>query len=125
MKNRIQKIALSVFFLTGFLFLVSSGDLSAQDKPKKSKKVEKLTIHSSMMCGMCEDKVSGLVGEIDGVKAHKVNLNKNTVWVKYNTSKTSADAIRTVISKAGFDADGVKADPDAYQKLPACCKKPS
>jgi len=30
--------------------------------------------------------------------------------------------IRAAISKLGFDADNVKADPTAYEKLDGCCK---
>ena len=45
------------------------------------------------------------------------------VTVRYNLAKTTTEAIRTAISKLGYDADDVKADPKAYEKLPACCKK--
>jgi hypothetical protein len=44
--------------------------------------------------------------------------------VTYNKGKTSPEKIRKAISKVGYDADNVTADPKAYSKLDACCKKP-
>jgi hypothetical protein len=44
--------------------------------------------------------------------------------VTYKKSKTSPEKIRKAISKVGYDADDVTADPKAYSKLDACCKKP-
>jgi hypothetical protein len=31
--------------------------------------------------------------------------------------------IQIAISKLGYDADSIPADPKAYEKLNACCKK--
>ena len=45
------------------------------------------------------------------------------ITVIYNAKKTTPEKIRTVISKTGFDADGVKADEKAQGKLDNCCKK--
>ena len=36
---------------------------------------------------------------------------------------SNPETIREVISKLGYDADNVKADNDAYNKLDGCCKK--
>jgi hypothetical protein len=43
--------------------------------------------------------------------------------VTYRTDKTTPDEIRLALSKSGFNADDVKADPEAYKKLDGCCKK--
>jgi hypothetical protein len=32
--------------------------------------------------------------------------------------------IKTAIANSGYDAEDVKAEIDAYNKLPKCCKKP-
>lgn len=58
-----------------------------------------------------------------GVKMYELNEEKKTLTVYYNTKKTDLPAIRQAISKLGFDADDVKADPEAYKKLDGCCKK--
>ncbi len=46
-----------------------------------------------------------------------------TITVYYNGQKTNVDNIRTGISQLGYDADDVKADVAAYEKLDNCCKK--
>ena len=46
-----------------------------------------------------------------------------TFTVYYNGKKTSLEKIKTAITKLGFDADEMKADPEAYEKLDDCCKK--
>ncbi|MBL4654727.1 MAG: hypothetical protein JKY33_02775 [Bacteroidia bacterium] len=40
-------------------------------------------------------------------------------------NKITIDNIRNAISKVGYDADEVEADPVAYEKLHGCCKKDS
>lgn len=37
--------------------------------------------------------------------------------------KTDLQTIKTNIAQFGFDADDLKADPIAYEKLDRCCKK--
>jgi hypothetical protein len=34
------------------------------------------------------------------------------------------EKIRIAITKSGYDADSLKADPKAFKHLPECCKKP-
>jgi hypothetical protein len=58
-----------------------------------------------------------------GIKRVDLDEETKTLKVVYISSKTNPDKIRTAISKAGFDADDVTADPDAYAKLDECCKK--
>ena len=40
----------------------------------------------------------------------------------YNAKKTDLQTIKTAISKLGYDADELKADPEAYENLDGCCK---
>ena len=40
----------------------------------------------------------------------------------FDTKKTNPDQLRTEVSKLGYNADNVKADPAARAKLPACCR---
>jgi copper chaperone CopZ len=88
-----------------------------------AKGTSELKIKSSVVCGMCKDRVEGGLVYEKGVKEVTVDLEKKEITVKYNPAKTTPDEIRTALSKLGYDADEVKADPKAYQKLPACCKK--
>ena len=89
------------------------------------KKIESVTIKSSVVCGQCKDRIEAGLAYEKGVKDVNVDLEKKEVTVKYNPSKTTPAEIRTALSKIGYDADEVKADAKAYAKLPSCCKKDS
>ena len=46
-----------------------------------------------------------------------------TITVFYNGKKTSLEEMKVAITKMGYDADNLKADPAAYENLDGCCKK--
>lgn len=79
-------------------------------------------IKTSAICDMCKNRIELVVNNIDGVKKSLLNLNTKIVKVKYNTDKTSAQTIRQSISQAGYNADDVKRNAEAYEVLPGCCK---
>jgi mercuric ion binding protein len=56
----------------------------------------------------------------------KVNVDykKKTTTVTYLTARTNVENIKALIANVGYDADDVTAEPDAYKRLPTCCKKP-
>ena len=79
-------------------------------------------VHTSAQCGMCKTKLETKIGRLKGVVS--VNLNMETNVLEIETKHgTNLGEIRTFISNLGYDADDVKANPKAYDKLPACCKK--
>jgi mercuric ion binding protein len=84
---------------------------------------KEVKIKTSAICGMCKTRIERNVGLSKGVK--EVNLDGKTkvVTVVYNEKKTNEAAIRTVISKTGYDADKVPAVQAAHDKLPSCCQK--
>ena len=107
----------------GYLILLVAGLLSGSANAQEKVKTADLKVKSSVVCGMCKERVeNGLVFE-KGVKEVVVDLETKEVTVTYNPLKNSPEKLRTAISKLGYDADTVKADPKAYEKLPACCKK--
>lgn len=96
---------------------------------KKSKKVAKTVIHISLNCDHC--KLCGTCGilfeselyKIRGLKRFDLNENEKTLTVYYNKEKTDLAEIKAYISNLGYNADEVKADPEAYEQLDDCCKK--
>ena len=116
---KLNKIVISGFVLVFFSFLMA-GSISAQEKKKKTEKVE---IKSSVVCGMCETKIKKELAFEKGVKSVEVDLKKKIITVAYNTKKTDKEKIKKAITKIGYDADELLADEKAYGKLPACCKK--
>lgn len=85
-------------------------------------KNDTVKIQTSAECDMCKAKLETEVGRMKGVKSVNVDLKTQVATVVYNNTKTSPDKIRTVISNAGYDADDVKANNRAKNKLPECCK---
>lgn len=60
--------------------------------------------------------------KISGVKMYELDEKKMTITVYYNSKKTDLTMIKKAISKLGYDADDVKADPKGYENLDGCCK---
>ena len=89
----------------------------------QQKKADTVVIKSSTVCGMCKERIESAMAFEKGVKSSEVDLDHGTVTIVYNPAKTSADKLRVILSKIGYDADSIPADEKAYAKLPACCKK--
>lgn len=100
------------------LALVVSGVVA--QSPKKAE----IDILTSAQCGMCKETLEKVMAFEKGVVTSELNLETKVLKVTYKPAKTSPEAIRKAISDAGYDADEVKADPEAYKKLADCCKKP-
>ncbi|MBS1765557.1 MAG: cation transporter [Bacteroidetes bacterium] len=86
-------------------------------------KVEEVKIHTSAECSDCKKRIEHAVLYMKGVKFANQDINSQILTVSYNTSKTSPEKIMHAITEAGYDADSLKANQEAYDKLPDCCKK--
>jgi cation transport ATPase len=106
------------FLLTGCfsLFCLSS---SAQAK----KDLATMRIKTSVECQMCKKRIEDYFKRETGVQYVNVNYRNKIVTVRYMPSRITPSYILTDIANLGYDADSVKANPDFYAKLPACCKK--
>jgi hypothetical protein len=58
-----------------------------------------------------------------GVKKSELDVPSKVLTVWYRSDKTTEEAIRKAVSKIGYDADSIPADPKAYDNLNPCCKK--
>jgi cation transport ATPase len=114
MKTYISTIILAIAFLTA-----GTNKVSAQAK------LDTVKIKTSAECEMCKTKIEKEVGLTKGVKRATLDLATRELTVIYNPSKTTVAKIKTVISNAGYDADEVKANNRAKNKLPDCCKDPN
>jgi len=85
-------------------------------------KLDTINIKTSAECDMCKEKLETELGRTKGVKSVVVDLKTQVATVVYNSSKTNPEKIRTVISNIGYDADDVKANNRAQNKLPECCR---
>ena len=78
--------------------------------------------NASLKCQKCIDRFKENVPFFKGVKDYTYDANTAKITINYDSKKTNPDQLRQQISKLGYNADAVKADPAAREKLPACCK---
>jgi copper chaperone CopZ len=81
-------------------------------------------IKTSAVCDQCKEKIENDLSFEKGVKTVKLDLTTKEVTVVYNAKKTDEQKIREAITQIGYDADTLKANAKAFNKLPDCCKKP-
>lgn len=67
-----------------------------------------------MSCASCSSKIERSVRKLNGVVSVNANFSENTVFVEYETDKTSLDSIRDSIRKAGYDV--LEGDDDAIME---------
>ncbi|MCR4681519.1 MAG: heavy-metal-associated domain-containing protein [Bacteroidales bacterium] len=84
--------------------------------------MQTVTIQTNGVCQKCADCFKANVPYFKGVKDYTYDMKTAKLTINYDSKKTNPDALRTQISKLGYNADNVKADPAAREKLPACCK---
>jgi copper chaperone CopZ len=104
------------------LVLITAG-LSVNAQQKKPITVKIMT--PTVQCEMCKERIEEYLAEEEGILKTVVNFKQKYVTVTYLTDRTNLENIKTAIANTGYDAEDVKAAPDAYNKLPKCCKKPS
>ena len=114
LKQRKMKNAMFLLMLVMFTF-----NVSAQEKKSKYKTV---MIQTSAECGDCKDRLEDLMNYTKGVSFAELDLETKKLTVKFKPSKISLAEIKTKISELGYDADEVKAIPEAVKKLPLCCQ---
>jgi len=115
-------------FLTFTAAILMVGVVTAQLKQsaelaKADAKILKTTIKvPTIVCGSCVTTVTKALKRVDGVRTAKVDLKKKTVTVTYASTKVTVDKLEKAIADAGYDANNVKRNLEAYEKLDACCQ---
>ena len=94
--------------------------VSAQTKAVQTVKISTPTVQ----CEMCKKKIEDYLKRFDGVSTVNVNYKRKETTVKYITDRTNEEIIKAAIANAGYDANEIQANPEAYKALPKCCKKP-
>lgn len=112
-----KKSIISIGICTILIMVVFSSTCVGQ------KKVDTVMIKTSAVCGMCKDRIEGGLAFEKGIRSASLDVETKVATVVFNPAKTSPGQIRKVVSQLGYDADTIPANPAAYAKLPACCKK--
>jgi copper chaperone CopZ len=109
-----------------FLFIAVLGLGSIVDgQVVKKGNYEIATIKTpTVQCEQCKDRIEKYLTREDGVLKVNVDYKKKITKVTYLVDRNNYENIKTAIANIGYDADDVTAEPEAYKRLPACCKKP-
>ncbi len=100
------------------LFLLPLG-MVAQDKKKKSAKVQFMVYGN---CEMCEKRIEKAALSIKGVKLADWDIPSNQISLIYDPRKVDLETIHTGITSQGHDTTEVKAKEKDYDDLPICCQ---
>jgi periplasmic mercuric ion binding protein len=104
-----------------FLFLIGlAGTTMAQQKAQLTAVIKTPTVQ----CQQCKDRIEKYMSHEEGIVKINVDYKKKITTVTYLTDRTNVENIKALIANVGYDADDVTAEPDAYKRLPTCCKKP-
>lgn len=82
-----------------------------------------LFIHTSAQCGTCKQKIEHDMAYVKGVRKVELDLSTKNLLIVFNPDKTNPGKLRMALTKIGYDADSLAADPKAYDRLIDCCKK--
>jgi copper chaperone CopZ len=105
-----------MFLLAAFVFTTTA---KAQTQDTTIKEVKILT---SAVCDHCKSKIEKKVNKLDGIESLELDVTTKILTVKYDSDLVTVAQIKTSITKAGYSADEIPADKDAFNNLPKCCK---
>ncbi len=112
MKNKMKT-------LTVLLLLFA---MRIQAQAVEDPKFAHLDIHSNTVCETCKKTIESEMIYVKGVHAVTVDPEAQVIHVEYKAKKTDPDKLRLALTKIGYDADDLKADPKARSGLPMCCR---
>ena len=84
---------------------------------------EEMVINTpTIQCGMCQKIIEVGLAKVDGVSNPRVDLKTKKTILFHDPEKTNKKSIEKIVSELGYQANNLKANPDSYADLPACCK---
>ncbi len=121
MKNINRFSAIKSKFKTALLIVLLSIILVSMLFAQENVKID--SIRTSAQCEMCKERIENHLNKQEDILESVLEVETAICTVKYDSTKITIDDIRKEISLVGYDADDVKANKRAYNKLPKCCKK--
>jgi Cu(I)/Ag(I) efflux system membrane fusion protein len=74
------------------------------------------------LCEMCRERIEKAARSSNGVTRASWDADTRLLSLTYDPRHTSVDAVARSVALSGHDAGAHKADADAYNALPDCCK---
>ena len=118
--KQLSLVLLALLLVSGIVF--SQVKKQPSDKSSTTKTETTIVQVPTVVCNSCVSNITKALKKIPGVKSTSIDLKKKTATVTYVATKVDVAKIEQAISKAGYDANTLKRDPAAYEKLDACCK---
>ncbi|HKL03800.1 MAG TPA: cation transporter [Cryomorphaceae bacterium] len=84
---------------------------------------EEIILKSSIVCEMCKETIEKGLAYTSGIKVVRVDVEKNEIYIKYNSSKITLEKIKDEINEMGYVAGDQKPTRKEYEGLHHCCKK--
>ena len=107
-----------------FLLLALFGLIGAVSAQSTAKNPTVTIKTPTVQCEKCKARIENYMSHEDGIVKVNVDYKSKTTTVTYIKDRTNVENIKALIANVGYDADDVTAEPDAYKRLPSCCKKP-
>lgn len=98
MKNYLKVLTVALVALFALSFTVNG----------QNKNEAEVTFSVSMDCQNCVKKIEANLPFEKGVKDLKVSLDTKTVWIKYQSDKTTKEQLGKAIEKLGYTAKEIK-----------------
>lgn len=92
-----------IFLITALFMITLSNQLVASGNEVKTVKFS----CKEISCSGCKKHITEAVKELDGIKSVDVNIEKKTVIVEFDDSKTTIETIKAAIEEAGYSAEKV------------------
>ena len=99
--------------LVSLMLFAFTANVKADNQQRREAEV---TYSVDMHCANCQKKVDNTVAHERGVVDMKSSLEKNEVWVKYNTERTDKEKIKKAIEKLGYTVVEVVQDEAKEKK---------
>ena len=109
-KTIIAILAAMLAFSASAAYAADTTEMSAQilKKAKKQKgELKEVTFIVHLHCANCVKKVEENIAFEKGVKDLKVSLDDQTVYIKYDSAKTSEETLKAAIAKLGYPVSGI------------------
>ncbi len=104
-------------------FALNVNAQSGKSAEKESKgKTETIELKVKGVCQMCQSRIELAVYDLKGVKSAEWDLETDVLTTVVKTGKVTKEQIAEALSEAGHDNELMKAKPEAYKEIPACCK---
>lgn len=91
---------------------------------QQENRIQTVTIQTNGTCEQCKKIMMENIPQWAGVKECSYDMKSAKVTITFDSKNTNVEKLREGIRHLGYDADNVKADPEARAKLPKCCTAP-